>query len=212
MAKYFNYFPKAFYGYSTDTNNVDYVTNIIARFNIPDELKSNASIYYEYDIRDGDTPETIAHKIYKSSERHWIVLAMNDIINPMYDWPLSYEMMISYINEKYKDNASIGQTGLQWARQNVKNYYRVEQQTVLSTGEKTIERFSIDSVEYAGTETTIEDITLLSGEIVQVKVYKESQTYFEYEELLNESKRKIKLMKPEIVQELEKEFKRVMAL
>lgn len=205
------YFPKAFYNHSTDTNNVEYVTNIISRFNLPDELKQNASVYYEYDVRDGDTPEVIAHKFYNSSERHWIVLAMNDIVNPMFDWPLSYEMMISYINEKYKDRVT-GLSGLQWARQNYKNYYRVEQQTVVSTGEKTIERYSIDADEYAATTTTIEEIVLKSGEKVEIKVYKESQTYFEYEEKLNESKRKIKLLKPEIVQDLEKEFKRVMAM
>jgi hypothetical protein len=38
------------------------------------------------------------------------------------------------------------------------------------------------------------------------------QTYYDYEEELNESKRKINLLKSEFVPEVEKEFKRVVKL
>ena len=80
MAKYFNYFPTTYYTNSDSSTALDTVTNIIARFAFESELKENTSIFYPYDVQDGETPEMIANKYYGSSEKHWIVLLFNAFI------------------------------------------------------------------------------------------------------------------------------------
>ena len=100
MANYFNHFPLTYYS-GSNTTSLNIVTNIIARFGFEKSLKQNSSAFYEYLIKESDTPEIIASKIYGSPERHWIVLAFNDIMDPQYDWPLQYDTLIKYIDQKY---------------------------------------------------------------------------------------------------------------
>lgn len=97
---YFNKFPLLVY---TSNNNIDYsiVTDVTKRVRVAQEVKDNYAIYDEYDIRDGETPEVLAHKIYGSSEYHWVILLMNDIIDPRFDWVLSSIALQDYVENKY---------------------------------------------------------------------------------------------------------------
>ena len=79
MANYFSKFPKVYHSFD-DYKTSEQVVNILSRFSLESSLKENTSIFYDYDIRDGDTPEIIASKMYNSPERHWIILLFNDII------------------------------------------------------------------------------------------------------------------------------------
>lgn len=114
MAKYFAKFPKTYYKLNSNVS-LDLVTNVISRYSFEKSLKENTSAYYYYQVRDGDTPEIIAHKIYGSAERHWIILSYNDILDPQFDWPLKYDQLNQYIENKYAtvSNVSIinGGTG-----------------------------------------------------------------------------------------------------
>ena len=132
MAKYFNYFPKTVY--TLNSLDVETVTNITSRFGFEQAFKNNSAVYYEYDVQDSDTPEIIANKFYGSSERHWAVLMINDIVDPQFDWPLDQRTIISYMNEKYSANASVGQSGVNWAQANIHSYYKIETRTTNSTG------------------------------------------------------------------------------
>jgi len=209
MSKYFNYFPKTLYTSDTETGVV--VTNIIARFSFEKSYRENSAVYYEYDIQDSDTPEIIAHKMYGNSERHWIVLMMNEIVDPQYDWPLDQRTVISYINDKYTANASAGQTGISWAQQNTHSYYKIETRTTDSTGNKIEKKLQIDSNTYTNLIETTTNLNLQDGNAITVKVGKETKSYYDYEIELNESKRTIKLIKPEFVSALENELIRVLA-
>jgi hypothetical protein len=209
MSKYFNYFPKTLY--TSDAENGVVVTNIISRFAFEKSYRDNSAVYYEYDIQDSDTPEIIADKMYGNSERHWIVLMMNEIVDPQFDWPLDQRTIISYINNKYSANASVGQTGISWAQQNTQSYYKIETRTTNSTNTSIEKRIQIDSNTYANLSASITNVTLKDGNAITITVTKETQSYYDYEINLNESKRKIKLIKPEFVNRLEEELISVLA-
>jgi hypothetical protein len=207
MARYFNYFPTVFYTNSDTSSGLDTVTNIIARFSFESELKNNTIIFYPYDIQDGDSPETIANKYYGSPEKHWLVLMFNNIIDPQYDWPLDQRTLITYINSKYSANGnseSPSQTGIQWAQDatNVKAYYKkITRLSSSPTKNQIVEKIQIDSNTYANVSTTTTVYTLQNGSRTTETISKEYQTYYDYEVELNESKRQIKLLKPEYVTE-----------
>ena len=220
MAKYFNYFPSTVYTNSDSSSSVDIVTNIIARFSFEESLKQNSSLFYSYEIQDGETPEIVASKYYGSPEKHWIVLMFNDIIDPQYDWPLDQRTIIKFINDKYSANGATHnppQSGLVWAQDitNIKAYYKtVTRLSSKPTKNQIVEKIEIDANTYTNLPVTTTTYTLQDGSKITQTVSKFAQTYYDYEVEANDNKRKIKLLKAEYVTEagLINEFKRVVSL
>jgi len=52
-------------------------------------------------VKDGETPELLAHDFYGDANRHWIILLANDIIDPFYDWVLQDIHLSKYVTKKY---------------------------------------------------------------------------------------------------------------
>ena len=179
MSKYFNYFPKV--GYSIEKpNKYDYVTSLVSRFGIEDQLKENSAVFYTYQVRDGETPEIIASKVYGSSERHWIILMMNNVVDPQYDWPLSYSAFNEYVKSKYStpeyaDTANTGISGLTWAQNvdNVYSYYKVVTKTTSSN--TNIEKYEVDSNTYSTIVNTSDNYVLQDGTSININVTKETK-------------------------------------
>jgi len=207
MSKYFNYFPKTIYQLSD--NDIDSAIKITSRFNFEQSFKDNSAVGYEYDIQDGDTPEIIANKLYGSSERHWIVLMFNNIVDPQADWPLDQRTLIRFIEDKYKANANVGQSGLSWAQSNNHSYYIIETRTTINTGDYLETKTETDANTYANAVSSITNITLSDGSPIKITMSKESKSYYVYETENNDSKRTIKLLKPEFIPAVEEEFRRV---
>jgi len=215
MSRFFNYFPKTIYTSNNLTAGVDTVTNIIARFGFESTLKNNSAAFYKYNIQESDTPEIIASKYYDNPERHWIVLLFNDIMDPQFDWPLQYQPFIDYVNTKYSannyaDTANTGVTGLAWSMNvnNVQAYYKIVTRTNFDDI-SIVEKLEVDANTYANVAASTTTYTLQDGSTITQKVTKERKTYYDYEQELNEEKREIKLIKPEFVPQIEKEFKKV---
>ena len=98
---YFSSFPVIPYG-STD-GTVKNVTNLLRRVAIRTKVKSNAALYDTYNVKNGETPEIIADKLYEDPELHWVVLLINNVTDRYHDWPMSEQQFNSYLNEKYSD-------------------------------------------------------------------------------------------------------------
>jgi hypothetical protein len=133
----------------------------------------------------------------------------NNITDPQFDWPMDYKTLISFIDEKYKDNANVGQSGTNWSQSNIYAYYKIETRTTLSTNTVVTNKFQVDSNTYSNIVSTNNNVTLADGNIIRIQIAKETQSYYDYEMQNNESKRKIKLLKPEFVPPIESEFRRV---
>ena len=195
-------------------NSVDVVTNLVTRFSFEKKFKENTSVFTKYNINDGDTPEIIAYKAYGSAELHWVILSMNDIVDPQYDFPLDQRTLTKFVDSKYTANAntSIGQTGLTWARTNIHSYYTTKTSTNISTGDYTENVIEIDAATYANTVSTTSTITVPKGIQYKVDVVKSSKTYYDYEIEYNETKRTINLLKPEYINAVKEEFQRIMGV
>jgi hypothetical protein len=209
MAKFFKYFPKT--PYAIENNEIDYVTNILSKVSFEKDFRENSVVYYEYLVSDGETPDVIAHKIYGSSERHWIILLLNETLNPQFDWPLSEYSLRKYIDLKYQSaeyaNNSTESAGTSWAQSNVKNYYRVETKTNVILNETiSIEKTSLTQNDYINLTSSSSNYTLQDGTNIKIDVTKETLTYYNYEVEENENKRSIKILKPEFVSAVENEF------
>jgi hypothetical protein len=209
MAKYFSRFPKVFYNFGG--NDTDVITNITVRFTIEKKLKENTVTYFNYTIRDGDTPEIIASKLYGNPETHWVVMMLNDIIDIEEDWPLQYNALNRFIERKYStpeyaDTANTDISGIIWSQQNVHSYFKVIT-TTSPDGTENIKEFEIDEQSYTDLQLTQNQKTLSDGNIITIKIGKKTKSYYVYENELNENKRIIKILKPEFVPGLEEELR-----
>jgi Base plate wedge protein 53 len=93
--------------------------DILQRIKMRDVLLNNYLIFYTYTVKDGETPEMIADKLYGSSQYHWIVLLANNIVDPFYDWPMNQDDLIETIRAKY---SAPNVDGLIYAYQTVDHY------------------------------------------------------------------------------------------
>ncbi len=77
------------------------VKDITLNVRIRKDILSNITLYDDFDISDGDTPEKIADRVYKNPNYNWIVMLCNELYNYGDDFPLSDEQLAEYVNIKY---------------------------------------------------------------------------------------------------------------
>ena len=97
---YFQNFPTIPYD-STGTGEFKGVTNLLRRVGIRAKVKSNTMLYDTYDVRNGESPESIAFRLYDDAELHWVVLLVNDITDRFHDWPITEAQFLQFIKDKY---------------------------------------------------------------------------------------------------------------
>jgi hypothetical protein len=65
------------------------------------QILANITLFDEYDIRDEETPEIIAEKIYGSPDYHWVIMLCNEKYNYLDDFPLPVYEFEQYVKAKY---------------------------------------------------------------------------------------------------------------
>lgn len=242
MAKFFSLFPKIAYDISgKQLKTFNEVTDIFLRFRVIQSVLNNISAYYEYIIREGDTPEILAEKVYGDPETHWIILLSNNIIDAQYDWPLNSKDFKNYIINKYGS--------IENAKTQIHHYEKVIERTESFSGIVTESKFIVNQTKIAtNVASVVENLpyeyyeepdnieqyetygqalpetqsvtvtnmgyasknsssTLVnSGRSVTEVVNRNAVSFYDYEVSLNESKRTIKIIKPEYLSQIVTEF------
>ena len=97
---YFANFPIIAYD-SVGNGEFKVVTNLLKRVALRSKVKSNTLLFDTYDVKEGETPESIADKLYDDPELHWVILLVNDITDRYHQWPMSSSQFLAYVNDKY---------------------------------------------------------------------------------------------------------------
>ncbi len=175
---YFASFPKIKYD-SVGQGNPKIVTNLLRRVAIRTKVKDNTMLYDTYDVKNGETPESIADKLYDNPELHWIVMMVNDITDRYHQWPMMEQQFNTYVNEKYDNPDGI-------------HHYEISQDSG-DTSTK-IEVYANEAL-YTGDTDFYSSATAITNR--------------EYEESEQDKKRKIRLLDPRFVDQFTDEFKRL---
>lgn len=175
-------------------------TDIFIRTKLLESIQNNTYVYYIYDIQEGDTPEILASKYYKNPNRHWIILLANNIVDPFYDWPLRRENFISYLEDKYGS--------LSTAESTYHHYEKIITKTDSFTRTVTVNRFHVDYDTFLTLPASAEyqTISFADGNTVTIETSRNAVTNYDYEDALNESKRRIKIIDKQYIGQIEKEF------
>lgn len=87
---YFKEFPEFLYDfrYTPNETKTAIVKDITRNVRFRKEVLENITVFDEYDIVDGETPEIIAEKVYGNPEYHWIIMLANQRYDYLTDFPL----------------------------------------------------------------------------------------------------------------------------
>jgi hypothetical protein len=217
---YFGKFPKVDYDIQNTVLDKQYekVTDIFFRVGYIKEVLNNLSSYYTVEVDDGDTPEILAEKVYDDAGAGWMILLANQIIDPQFEWPLSYDAFNSYLISKY---------GSIEASELLVHHYDMVITRVLQPDNVTTEtRFQVNGtkltdnnldVPYSyynphfgdpGSLANVQSVETfdIDGKTITVTTHGEAITAYDYELSLNESRRLIKIIKKEYYNQVIKEF------
>ena len=191
MANYFRNIPKVKYDiYGTEPNKYRNVTNIMKRISFKPAVIEDISDYYPYRVQDGERPDIIAHQQYGTVAYAYLIMLVNDIYDPLFDWPLTSQQFEKYLTSKYGSVSSAMGTN--------KYYYQIVRAEVARTGTSE----GIPAVKFIVDETTYD--ALDTGD-------RSTQTAYEWEDELNDNKRDIKLINTAFIQDIDYAVKRTFA-
>jgi hypothetical protein len=176
---YFNAIPFIIYD-SKGQGDYKEVTNLLRRVALRTKVKTNVLFFDTYDVKEGETPEIIAHKLYGDPELHWVILMINDITDRYHQWPMNTSQFLAYINDKYDNVDGVHHYEIAQSSGDTDTKIEVYENSALYTG---------DSDFYA------------SASIV---------TNFEYEESVQDKVRKIRLINPRHIEQFVTEYENLM--
>ena len=183
MSNYFSRIPDFEYvSLLPDAKISDYiqVKNLFKKGFIREDIFQDTTFFTKYTINGDDRPDNVAFKVYGDSTFDWIVLQSNNIINIQTEWPLSQNDFDRYALDKYGDYNTLFNGVHHYETLEVKNSNGV---VILESGKQVPQDFSI----------TYFDIKLkqyITASNVTVAV-----TNYEYENIIQENKRNIFLLK-----------------
>lgn len=259
---YFKDFPQFLYDFKYGTNEdtkMSIVTDITRNIRFRKEVLENFSLYDEYDIKDGETPEIIAEKVYGNPEYHWIIMLANQRYDYITDFPLDYTALMAQAADKYNPTlySDEGSWYFQGTGADRKLYYKVSNSTeafhpaALTTsvpytikGQTTTGSFTItdswgstnSGFDYTTqtfyVKTTAGSTGTVTGDLTITTTGRENNPVYwinaagfkvnsdttgavsvsglQEEERLNESKRRIKIISPDVITQILKQYKDLM--
>ena len=99
---YFNNFPNIQYPLSSD--QIQQAKDLLVRLGISETSKRQTETLADYIIEEGQTPERIALEVYGSVDYNWVIMLMNDLLDPQYDFPMRSRTLDDYIAKKYPND------------------------------------------------------------------------------------------------------------
>ena len=103
---YFEMFPSIYYSAKGD-GKYTVMKDLLSRVKFIAKVKENILGFDYYDVKDGETPEMIAHKYYGDVNLHWSILVANDIVDYYEDWPMSVQRFEEFVKNKYVNPQAI---------------------------------------------------------------------------------------------------------
>ena len=154
--------------------------NLWRRGQILDEYKASISIFDEYIVKNGETPEIIANELYENPFYNWTLLVVNDIVNYHDQWPRSSASLNEYVFSKYSNPLA------------TKHYVTTEVldangNVLLPAGKIVPSTYTLSYTDVNGFQVTVAPVTPVS--------------YYQYEEDLNAEKEKIQIIRPTLIED-----------
>ena len=102
MSEFFQHYPQINYDISgAKPIKTKTAINIMMKAKIKSILTNDIVNYFPYTIPDSERPDITAYKMYGDVKYTWLIFLINDIHDPLFDWPLNSREFGNYIKNKY---------------------------------------------------------------------------------------------------------------
>tara|TARA_A100001037_G_scaffold281974_1_gene286154 strand:- start:359 stop:1102 length:744 start_codon:yes stop_codon:yes gene_type:complete len=208
MASYFSYFPNIEYvSRTTDRSSAEeYITvkNIFRRAKIRNDFYNVATAFEDYMIIANERPDQVAEAVYGDPRYDWVILTANNITNMREQWPLNAQDFQNYILEKYKTESALEEIHHYITEISIDSRKRI----VVPEGLRVDSNFNSQyldqstrvEIDYGGTLNdiaTVDNVGTVRDSNGNIVTHDNilAVTNYEYEENLNDGKRRIKILK-----------------
>ena len=176
MSEFFQHYPQISYDV-TGAKPAKFKTaiNAMVRVKLKNIVVNSVVQYFGYSIPEAERPDITSFKIYGDVKYTWLIFLINDIHDPIYDWPLGSREFVTFIRSKYGSITT--------AKNNIHHYEQIVRDRVEATG-------TTNAIPQAKIEVDLTTYNALGSEEKDV-VYS-----FNWEVDRNEAKRDIKLVDP----------------
>ena len=105
MSEYFSNFPKILYdidGTNSTAPEFSTAINLLIRNKLREVVKGDISIYYPYVIpEEVRRPDVLSQNVYGDVSFTWTIFLVNNILDPLWQWPMDTRVFESYLTRKY---------------------------------------------------------------------------------------------------------------
>ena len=127
MSEYFIHYPQISYDISgTKPPKVKTVINIMERAQLKNIVLDDIISYFPYSIQENYRPDHVSNEVYGDVKYTWLIFLINDIVDPIYDWPLGTREFGAYVKNKYGSLAT--------AKSSIHQYEQILRTRVEATG------------------------------------------------------------------------------
>ena len=186
-SEFFSNYPRIAYDISGNNSTVpDYTVavNLMIRSKLKDTVEDDVTVYYPYVVPEGMRPDVLAYQYYGDTIYTWTIFLVNNIVDPYWEWPLSYKDFREYMTDKYGS--------IDTSKSQIHHYEKIArartEQTKLDDAVPEY-RLEIDYQTYTETDVTEREIIYSYG----------------YEQDLNEAKREIQLIDANFIRSVQDE-------
>lgn len=233
--QYFRYFPKIKYDLDDNKDTREIVDVFKFAKVVSQKTIDDISLYSYYHIQDGERPDHVSQRLYKSPSYYWTFFLINEKLKNVYtDWPMSHIQLEKHNEKTYTGHAlnvavgsdmfgkiDIGETvkGLisgatgKVVSKNINlGWIRVSDKTGTFQAETIQGQTSNEITNITGETPFINaahHFTTSDGEVPRGTAGAVTVTNRENEEALNTAREKIRVIKPTRVHEIAQEFRKV---
>ena len=174
-------------------NNDERITvkNIFKRAKLRTDIDQAITGFTYYQIPENTRPDVIAQNIYGDPELDWVILIANNIMNVRDEWPLSNNDLYDYMLEKYGSVEKLNEIN-HWETTEIRDDFT----RILLRGGLEVDKNFTFTYSISNTTYTVNPTTAVTNE--------------DYEIRKNESKRTIKLLKPQYLSTFIKDMRSIM--
>jgi hypothetical protein len=89
---------------NTGDANPVVLSDILFRITVNRDAVRKSSFLMPYVIVENETPEMVSYNFYGTPLHHWVILLINEIVNPREEWPISETQLLEKIALQYPEN------------------------------------------------------------------------------------------------------------
>ena len=97
---YFARFPSMVYDIKGD-GVYKLIPDILRRVKLRANIRNGMFMFDNYDVQEGETPDSVAYRWFGDTELHWVILMTNNITDRYYEWPLTQPQFQAHLEDKY---------------------------------------------------------------------------------------------------------------